>query len=47
MPTLHWLTRDYDLTAAAKTPYRLLNEVEKYGYGDSDCENIVVHGDNL
>ena len=26
MPTLHWLTRDADIHAAARVPYRLLEE---------------------
>ena len=26
MPTLHWLTRDADIHAAAHVPYRLLEE---------------------
>jgi adenine-specific DNA-methyltransferase len=45
MPTLNWLTREADLQAAAKTEYRLLDEVQKYG--DADTGNLIVQGDNL
>jgi adenine-specific DNA-methyltransferase len=44
MPTLNWLTREADLQAAAKTEYRLLEEVQKYG---DDTDNLIVQGDNL
>jgi len=47
MPTLHWLTRDNDLKAAGKAEYRLLTEDEKYSYGDTDNDNIIIQGDNL
>jgi adenine-specific DNA-methyltransferase len=47
MPTLHWLTREQDLKAAAGTPYRLLVEQEEYSYGNPDSGNLVVQGDNL
>jgi adenine-specific DNA-methyltransferase len=47
MPTLHWLTREQDLKAAAGTPYRLLVEQEEYSYGDPDSGNLIVQGDNL
>jgi len=47
MPTLHWLTREQDLKAAANTEYRLLVEDEKYSYGDPDSGNLIVQGDNL
>jgi adenine-specific DNA-methyltransferase len=47
MPTLHWLTREQDLKAAAGTPYRLLVEDETYSYGDPDSSNLIVQGDNL
>jgi hypothetical protein len=32
MPTLHWLTREQDLKAAANAEYRLLVEEEQYSY---------------
>jgi adenine-specific DNA-methyltransferase len=47
MPTLNWLIREADLQAAAKTEYRLLDEVQKYSYGDTDSSNLIVQGDNL
>jgi adenine-specific DNA-methyltransferase len=47
MPTLHWLTREQDLKAAANAEYRLLQEEETDGYGDLDTGNIIVQGDNL
>jgi hypothetical protein len=34
MPTLNWFTREADPQAAAKTKYRLLEEVLEYSYGD-------------
>ena len=47
MPTLSWLTRDDDLKAAGRAPYRLLQEVPELGYGDPDAGNMLVQGDNL
>ncbi|MDR1181824.1 MAG: site-specific DNA-methyltransferase, partial [Bacteroidales bacterium] len=47
MPTLHWLTREQDLKAAANAEYRLLVEEEQYSQGDPDTGNIIVQGDNL
>jgi adenine-specific DNA-methyltransferase len=47
MPTLHWLTREQDLKAAANAEYRLLVEEETFSYGDPDTGNIIVQGDNL
>ncbi|MDR1350767.1 MAG: site-specific DNA-methyltransferase [Zoogloeaceae bacterium] len=47
MPTLHWLTREQDLKAAANAEYRLLAEEEQYSYGDPDAGNLIVQGDNL
>jgi len=47
MPTLHWLTRDEDVRAAAKTPTRLLEEAPELGYGDRDAGNMLIQGDNL
>jgi adenine-specific DNA-methyltransferase len=47
MPTLRWLTRDDDVRAAEKVPYRLLEEVPGLGYGDRDAGNMLIHGDNL
>ncbi len=47
MPILNWLGRDKALKTAAKTPYRLLEEVPELGYGDKNTENMIVQGDNL
>lgn len=47
MPTLQWLTRDADVRAADKVPYRLLEEVPALGYGDADAGNMLIQGDNL
>ena len=47
MPILNWLGRDEALKTAAKTPYRLLEEVPELGYGDKSADNMIVQGDNL
>ena len=47
MPTLRWLTRDSDVRAAEKVPYRLLEEVPALGHGDRDAGNMLIQGDNL
>ncbi|MEQ8411431.1 MAG: site-specific DNA-methyltransferase [Erythrobacter sp.] len=47
MPTLQWLTRDEDVTAADAVPYRLLEEVPELGAGDPDAGNMLIQGDNL
>ncbi|MFW2545465.1 site-specific DNA-methyltransferase [Primorskyibacter sp. 2E107] len=46
MPLLHWLTRDEDLRAADRVPYRLLDEVPELSQGDGD-QGLLVQGDNL
>lgn len=46
MPLLHWLTRDEDLRAADRVPYRLLDEVPELSHGAGD-EGLLVQGDNL
>lgn len=45
MPVLQWLTREQDLRAAGKAPYRLLNEEGRYG--DPAASNMLIQGDNL
>ncbi|WP_297139308.1 site-specific DNA-methyltransferase [uncultured Desulfovibrio sp.] len=45
MPILQWLTREKDLRAAGRAPYRLLEEVERYG--DGSPQNMLIQGDNL
>ena len=47
MPTLHWLTKDADVKAASKVPYRLLEEVPELGAGDRSLGNMILQGDNL
>ena len=47
MPILNWITKDKDLQTAAKTEYRLLNEISELGYGDKSTENMLIEGDNL
>ena len=47
MPTLHWLTRDADIHAAARVPYRLLEEAPDLSTGDPDAGNMLIQGDNL
>ena len=47
MPTLHWLTRDADIHAAARVPYRLLEEAHDLSTGDPDAGNMLIQGDNL
>ena len=47
MPILHWLTRDEDIRAVSRTPYRLLEETHDLSGGDIDSENMLVQGDNL
>jgi adenine-specific DNA-methyltransferase len=45
MPLLQWMTRDQDLIAADRVPYRLLDEVAELSVGQGD--NLLVQGDNL
>jgi adenine-specific DNA-methyltransferase len=52
MPTLRWLTRDQDIRAAEKVPYRLLEEMPKLSavdnvVGESEAGNMLIQGDNL
>ena len=47
MPTLNWLTRDEDIRAAGKAPYRLLEEAPTLSAGDPDASNMLIQGDNL
>jgi adenine-specific DNA-methyltransferase len=47
MPILNWLTRDEDTKAAAKVPYRLLEEVPEHSAGATDTGNMMIQGDNL
>ena len=47
MPTLNWLTRDADIHAATRVPYRLLEEAPDLSTGDPDANNMLIQGDNL
>ena len=47
MPTLNWLTRDDDLRAASRVPYRLLEETPELSAGETDAGNMLIQGDNL
>jgi adenine-specific DNA-methyltransferase len=47
MPTLNWLTRDHDIRAAARVPYRLLEEASELSAGDPSTGNLLIQGDNL
>ncbi len=47
MPILTWLTRDEDLKAARRAPYRLLEEDPALGDGDPAAGNMLIQGDNL
>ncbi|MCG5233855.1 site-specific DNA-methyltransferase [Xanthobacter oligotrophicus] len=47
MPILSWLTRDDDVRAAQRVPYRLLEEVPELSAGDPASGNMLIQGDNL
>lgn len=47
MPTLNWLTREADIQAAARVPFRLLEEASDLSAGEPDDENMLIQGDNL
>ena len=47
MPTLNWLTREADVQAAARVPFRLLEEASDLSTGESDDVNMLIQGDNL
>lgn len=44
MPLLHWLTRDEDLRAADRVPYRLLDEEPELSHSEGD-QGLLVQGD--
>lgn len=46
MPILNWLTRDEDIKAASRAPYRLLEVVPKLSTGNKN-DNMLIQGDNL
>jgi adenine-specific DNA-methyltransferase len=47
MPLLNWLNKDSATKAAAKSAYRLLEEIPELSYGDNNSENLLIQGDNL
>ena len=47
MPTLNWLTREEDIGAARRVPYRLLEEVQELSRGARNTGNMLIQGDNL
>lgn len=47
MPTLNWLTRDEDVRAASRAPYRMLEEASDLSAGDADTGNMLVQVDKL
>ena len=47
MPILSWLTRDDDIRASGRVPYRLLEEVPAHSAGDPAAGNMLIQGDNL
>lgn len=47
MPMLNWLTREEDVRAAGRVPYRLLEEVSDLSAGDREAGNMLIQGDNL
>lgn len=47
MPILHWLTREEDLKTSGQAPYRLIEPVDEYSYGDMTAGNMLIQGDNL
>lgn len=47
MPILSWLTRDDDIRAVSRVPYRLLEEVPALSAGDPATRNMLIQGDNL
>lgn len=52
MPILHWLTRNEDIGAASRAPYRLLKEVPELSAGDPEVAlsaqagNTLIQGDS-
>ncbi|MEE4211948.1 MAG: site-specific DNA-methyltransferase [Parvularcula sp.] len=47
MPILSWLTREQDVKAADRVPYRLLERDDALSHGDHDSGNMLIQGDNL
>ena len=47
MPILTWLTRDEDIDATKRVPYRLLEEFSEHSGGERNTGNMLIQGDNL
>ncbi len=47
MPILNWLDRDKDVKVADNVPYKLLEQVDEFSYGDDNSPNMLIQGDNL
>ena len=47
MPILDWMNKKQALTAADKTPYKVLVENKDLSYGDQSLGNMIIKGDNL
>ncbi len=47
MPILNWLSREEDVSAAQRVPYRLFEEAADLSAGDCDATNMLIQGDNL
>ena len=47
MPILNWLSREEDVRAAQRVPYRLLEEAPDLSGGDRDVANMLIQGDNV
>ena len=47
MPTLTWLTKEADIAAASRAPWRLLEEAPGLSAGDPEAPNMIIQGDNL
>ncbi len=47
MPILNWLTRDNNIRAASRVPYRLLEEAPALSAGDPASGNMLIQGDHL
>ncbi len=45
MPTLNWIGKEKVLNHHNEVPYRILEK--KYGFGDDQNGNMIIHGDNL
>jgi len=43
MSKLDWLTRSEDEKVSAHVPYRLLEALPEYFYGDPNAENMLIH----